>query len=170
MSREFSFFAFAITSDASVMRESPRTLRHEHADGARLSLCARERIEVRVSTSTAPAAQTRSLVRRCRVPGEPDDSKTAERVGCLLSQQTSAIHSQLSYLPAHFPTGNHPATPHLNPLPAKQGEAEEVSREFFFLCLRHNHACALSCEITPYLRVRLQTELASPFTKGRGLR
>ena len=32
---------------------------------------------MRVSTSTAAAAQTRLLARRCRVPGELDDSKTA---------------------------------------------------------------------------------------------
>ncbi len=44
---------------------------------ARLSLCRRERTKVRVSTSTAPAAQTKLLARRCRVPGELDDSKTA---------------------------------------------------------------------------------------------
>jgi hypothetical protein len=44
---------------------------------ARLSLCQRERIKVRVSMSIARAAQTRSLARRCRVPGEPDDSKIA---------------------------------------------------------------------------------------------
>jgi hypothetical protein len=50
---------------------------------ARLSLCQRERTKVRVSTSIAPAAQTRLLARRCRVPGEPDDSRTAaQRFPC----------------------------------------------------------------------------------------
>jgi len=44
---------------------------------ARLSLWQRERIKVRVSTNTAAAAQARSPARRCRVPGEPDDSRTA---------------------------------------------------------------------------------------------
>jgi len=45
--------------------------------GIRLSLWQRERIKVRDWASTAPAAQTRSLSRRCRVPGESDDSKIA---------------------------------------------------------------------------------------------
>ena len=44
---------------------------------ARLSLWQRERIKLRVSTNTAAAAQARSPARRCRVPGEPDDSRTA---------------------------------------------------------------------------------------------
>jgi len=126
---------------------------------------------VRDWASTAPAAQTRSLSRRCRVPGESDDSKIAVqgflcgpgiptaldrefaqndnyvptvqfdrdlcgrtveiqnvaiqrmltakfvackvsvpqmtpkytlRIGCFLSQQTSAIHEGLSYSPAQF--------------------------------------------------------------------
>ncbi len=44
---------------------------------ARLSLWQRERIKLRVSTNTTAAAQARSPARRCRVPGEPDDSRTA---------------------------------------------------------------------------------------------
>ncbi len=46
---------------------------------ARLSFWQRERIKVRVSTKTAAAAQTISLSRHCRVPGELDDSRTAEQ-------------------------------------------------------------------------------------------
>ena len=45
-------------------------------------------------------------------------------VGCLLSQQTSAIHKKLSYLPAQFAKGSQP-TPHLSPLPASGARREK---------------------------------------------
>jgi hypothetical protein len=61
------------------LRNVPARLRGEFkvALSARLSLCQRERIKVRVCFGAAPATQTRSLVERCRVPGEFDDSQIA---------------------------------------------------------------------------------------------
>jgi hypothetical protein len=54
--------------------------------------------------------------------------KNALSIGCLFSQQTSAIHKKLSCSSAQFPERliNHPS-------PRERGEAGETLARFFFL-------------------------------------
>ena len=59
----------------------------------------------------------------CKVAVPQMTPKNALRIGCFLSQQTSAIHEELSYSPAQFSKGNHPSP---SSSPRKRGEAQRM--------------------------------------------
>ena len=116
---------------------------------------------MRVSTSPAPATQNRSLARRCRVPGEPDDSKTAQ--DRLPSFATNEGDSRRIILVINVTSKRNqpPLTSVLSPRAGRGGRRVSTS----LLCLRDNLRCV------SHARDRYEEEEEEiKFSQARGFR